>query len=1081
MNPQLYIGRFIKRSTWAMVVMAVARGILQASIALIPFFVALVLLDHFVELSAAFRKGIWFIGVGGGLFFFVHGFWPFSIFKLKSRSRSLSMARKNLREDDLQIAYDFVRASDSSGVSADFKNDYLSRITQQLRASSLAHCFPLYPWKKIVVAVGCLLFICGTVFAFFPGWLPASGRVLFPFVSAQLRDFIEVRPGNAQVPFGTTVKVELKLKAVSVERPKLFVKGEGDWVEASADDESANHFYFELKNVVRPLSYRVFWKGEWGEKYVLRPVEPLRINDFEITISPPSYLGAPSKTQNTPEITGLAGSDVRLTAKLSQTVSDALLQLPDNEQIKLLVNKQTVEGRFTLQKNGTYGFSFSQNRYPLQILPDEAPKISLLSPAEDLIVGLKDRLPITYEASDDMGLGEITLIFEKEREGLKKRRIKTFSETTPNALSTYDWDLNAEDFKPGDVFRFQIEAADKNTVTGPSRAQSEWRLIEIASFEKSHETIAQVLEAWREKALDLLGDVNTTKAALDKENADIPQVAASHMKSMQNSQEMESVLEKIVAMMEKDPLADYDVWLEHKEMAENMELMNNGLMQQANASLQTKNKEQASRAMEQISSELERMLALSEDLSKKQRASDVMELGDNLEKLGEDMVRQMEAMANAAPAEQNEMAKAVNRMLAEANSYLQQLAKAVQQFPQELPEDFVNQEALKNLEVEKSNDILSQIQEAMKQGDYQKAMSLAKQYLEAAKKMSEQLSEAYNSYTESHSAEKLAEEMQQKMEKLDEISKKQQENLAETQKIESERLKQMMAEQEKFLDQLFREQAAVLERADRIVVDKNYNSQIIMGMASEITAMKMVRDEFEVHKVQRAPDLLNRIVMSLNNTQLLFSSSTASVPGLEALRDVLKREQEIAEKLKNPSLPNTPPTDDQMKKMSSLKNSQNSLSKETQALKRDLQVLSRKSASLNMSVTEPLSNAASAMERAGKQLGEGKSRDAQKSEEEALSQLGAARESLAGAEEMMSGMQGQSGRPGGSSGSGPRVIVRPGGTGGRGVQTGKVRLPTMNDYKPPREFREELLDSLKEKYPKAYEEIIHKYYKRLTD
>jgi hypothetical protein len=50
-----------------------------------------------------------------------------------------------------------------------------------------------------------------------------------------------------------------------------------------------------------------------------------------------------------------------------------------------------------------------------------------------------------------------------------------------------------------------------------------------------------------------------------------------------------------------------------------------------------------------------------------------------------------------------------------------------------------------------------------------------------------------------------------------------------------------------------------------------------------------------------------------------------------------------------------------------------------------------------------------------------------------------------------------------------------------GDPTGRVRLPRVQDFKAPKAFREELLESLREKYPKIYEDIIHKYYKRLSE
>ncbi len=69
-----------------------------------------------------------------------------------------------------------------------------------------------------------------------------------------------------------------------------------------------------------------------------------------------------------------------------------------------------------------------------------------------------------------------------------------------------------------------------------------------------------------------------------------------------------------------------------------------------------------------------------------------------------------------------------------------------------------------------------------------------------------------------------------------------------------------------------------------------------------------------------------------------------------------------------------------------------------------------------------------------------------------------------------------------SGGSQIRAVSRPSGNAGQGNQrTGRVRLPKSDEYRPPKEFREDLLEALKEKYPKIYEDIIHKYYKRLVE
>jgi hypothetical protein len=63
----------------------------------------------------------------------------------------------------------------------------------------------------------------------------------------------------------------------------------------------------------------------------------------------------------------------------------------------------------------------------------------------------------------------------------------------------------------------------------------------------------------------------------------------------------------------------------------------------------------------------------------------------------------------------------------------------------------------------------------------------------------------------------------------------------------------------------------------------------------------------------------------------------------------------------------------------------------------------------------------------------------------------------------------------------PRTTVRTRPAGGMtGYHSAPVRLPRADEYKVPREFRQELLEGLKEKYPLQYEKMIKEYYRRLV-
>ena len=62
----------------------------------------------------------------------------------------------------------------------------------------------------------------------------------------------------------------------------------------------------------------------------------------------------------------------------------------------------------------------------------------------------------------------------------------------------------------------------------------------------------------------------------------------------------------------------------------------------------------------------------------------------------------------------------------------------------------------------------------------------------------------------------------------------------------------------------------------------------------------------------------------------------------------------------------------------------------------------------------------------------------------------------------------------------PGSVVRGAPRGARGGATGRVRLPSADEYRPPRELREELERSLREPRPAAQDSAIKEYFRRLT-
>jgi len=1102
MSSKERLRRFNRQSACAVSTLCLFRGALRCIPAIVLMGMMAVAMNHWMQIPLWGNQVLWIFCVLVSLGFLSSGFFPLKIFSVKEKSKTLSdrlasMDKKAskglLRKDELVIALQMAVSKDEDGISSELKLEYLDKMAAQFSQYSTRWCFPSWDWKKSFLFFLLTLMACGTLWAFFPTQFPLNSQVLFPFGSANLENYVRVLPGDSEVAWGGEVEIKVSIKVQSLRKPVLYVRTGKEWMPIESQEEIQGTQIYKFSDLVEPLVYRVKWKKDWGRKYTITPVKPIQITRFNVVIRQPDYVGGTLIRQVSPELRGLPGSQVQIEAESSAPLLKAKILFSDGAEVVIDNIKGTkLKAEFTLFKSGTYGFFLkpdegqvfeSRTQYPIHVIEDASPTVTLLSPEEDLVAGEREIIPLTFQAEDDFGIKEAVLVWEGRSGDRKKKLIRKFGDSTENVLDTFDWDLGFYRFRPGELLRYQIQVVDGNTVTGPGQASTDWRYIEIASFDKSHEALESVLNEWRDEILKLLAEVNTLQSDFGKEETKLSEKVSEMNKAAERSEQLQKALEKIVSLMEEDPMADYGVWLEHKAMSDNMKAMNQGAMKRAQGAVQTQNRKEAQSEMGEVAAELERMYSLSEELSKSQRARDVMTGGEDLADLGEDLINQLEEAAEQEGKLTSEQMDQLNRLMSEAQKIMSEMAQSLQKFPDELPEDFVNQEALEDIEMDKTQDLLSQMNEAIQKGDFQSAMKMARQFLEMAKKMQEQLSEAHESYLQENSAADLEQAISKEAKKLEEIANQQRELLMETQKLEAKRLEEVLKEQEKRLESLAGKQKQLVKAMEDLLKQAVNPPKAKTILQSQLNPMKDIGRQIEAKRLTNGLSLLKTAIDQLGVAGVEVEKSTGSVSHTNEIKTIKEGESEILAELKKRVSPSQIFSKKEMEKFKGLKERQSALAQKTQGLKSDLQKLSQKTASLGVPLTQSLSKAKSSMGKASEALGESESQPALRSEENALRHLLDSQGELSAAQGAMGEMAGQQ-QPGGQGQGGgqPKVMMRGNQKkGSRGTKVGKVRLPTAEDYRPPKEFREELLESLKEKYPEIYEDIVHKYFKRLSD
>lgn len=1069
---------FRRRATAASAALAMGRGALRAVPVVAGVLTVAAVADRVLGLPGFARQAAWWAAVGGGAAALASGFLPLALFRPGSQSRALAArAAGGFREDDLRIAVEL--ENDRSDGSPELRDAFVSTVVDRLKRTRASWCFPAQPWRRMALVASASALSAAAVAAFVPGLSSSFARILNPFVSSAVERAVRIVPGDARVPQGSDVEITLETIDARAAAPELLIRTSAGWDPAVPESDGRVRRY-RLRNILEPVAYRVRWRGESSRRFEITPVPRARIASVSARITPPAYTGKPAFVQQSPEIAALSGSQAEVTAETSLDLSSADAVFSDGrEKPAERLAARKIRIAFAVAGTGTYHFRLTDaagnvtetEPYPIVASEDRPPEIELLSPTESLSIGEREKLPLTFDVRDDVALAEVRVEWEGNR-GKESLSAVRFREDRDGGILTFDWDLAAAGLRPGDRIRYRLAAIDANTVTGPGIGHTGWLGLDVASFEREHEALEQALAAWRDKSVDLLAQVNSLKSRADKGLDRTEAIAGDFNNAAQLSSRLEAALEAIVSKMESDPLSDFGVMTEHQAIAEGYRAMNRSLVPAARGALNTGNRQGASSALDAMASEIERMTALSEELTKRQNARDAIDRGDALEKLGKDLLERLDGAAPNDPA----LMRQLQDIIQEAAKNLQELARSLQKMPDQLPEDFVNQQALKDIKLGSAQEMLQKIADAVRSGDMKGALAMAREFLKMTQDVREKLSDAHESYSSSGSAAELMKKIEEEQKKLSAAIAEQRALLSRTQQLETHRLERTMKAQENAFARLAERQRSAIAMAREALTPLVRTPQGIV-FSAQVGPMLEVLRELETRKIDKGFEYLNSIVAQLRPIAVEVARSSATAGAAESVRRIADEEAAILAELTRlrEARPEAPAAE--RPEFDALSRSQEALARQTHELRQRFQALSRMTASLGLPLTEALNKAAAEMKGASGSLGESDSRAALGHEQSALAALQDAESTLSQAQQSMSQMS-----QGGGSGGSPRIIARPSGSGGKtGSRSSPVRFPTADDYRPPREFREDLMESLKENYPKIYEEIIHRYYRRLAD
>ncbi|MBN1823659.1 MAG: hypothetical protein JW803_05005 [Endomicrobiales bacterium] len=981
--------------------------------------------------------------------------------------------------DGLVSSWQLSRAG-TSGVSRELIETHGERINEKIRRTDLGAVIPLVTKKtalylKVIIPA---VFLAGTLVCAPPGVLRAPflrvAKSLFP---ADWREWLAVEPRSASVPSGSAVTVKLEKKQAIQGIPRLWIRTErGPWTKNDFTFAGKGSYYFEMEKIVSETEYYAVLGDIETERFVLKPVTFPKLGNFRISVLYPSYTGLtePVFSEN-PNISAPAGSTVRIAAESDKPLAGVAVKTSWGARPAVKRGKRKLDFSFTISKDGDFrilavGADGARDpdpaRYQVSVLRDDTPDVRIVSPDGDLLVSEGAGIPVIISASDDFGVTGIDVVYRIDGAGERRINVAKYH-------AAREFSVNLEHIlkpsslgvRPGGKIAYYAQAFDNDTVSGPKSSVSAPRNVEVTDSMNEHEKIEAGVKDLRDSLLNLLADQMQAREKTEKLEVRFSSRAYSGALELQkrildNARKGSDGLSELVSRMERDPYTDFSTFSEYRGMKSHLDYVRDDLMQKAQDALERKDFSGAGLNQKEAVAELEKISLLAEDIFEYQKMRDLLASADDLHRRVSDFKSALNDSRDGAAMK--DAYGRIQELLEKINVQLSRLGS-------ELPEDFVNSPAVKKIDMNEYRDLSKRLEDAIENGNLEEAGKLAEEFEKSLKNLSEMLDLAGKNigFSSSLSAE-LSEKIERYRAELSRIIDEQEQITSRTEKLNSLYEELLNREQEKLFPELARKQKKLVNSAESS--REAFLKAGTWKMGETLKLMSKVLEEFEGKRAFNSQKYLKDIIDNMEEAKKRVEKDE---PLSAKAAGIANGEKEILEILKNETeqIPFGP---SDRKKMGELKDDQSRLSRDTRKLRESAGEFTRKSMLMDPSVFMNLKMAEYSMNGAASGLSEEKIPSALENSRLALEYLKGTGEAFQSAGSGLSDMQKKAGTP--VTGL---IKIKRGGMTGFSAQP--VKLPGIEDYKPPREFRQEIMEALREKYPQEYEKMIKEYYRKLTE
>ena len=830
------------------------------------------------------------------------------------------------------------------------------------------------------------------------------------------------------------------------------------------------------------------------------------VTDIDLTLKFPEYMRRDPQVikGSTGDVMAPMGTEVEVQALADRKVEAAFVVMGESKIPLVVKGARALSGTLNLTRSGTYHFMLVEPGgeveidpvgHQVSLIPDEPPVVDLLFPSEDMTVEVEDTIPLQYEASDDYGLQEIRWVarIQSSRGRPRTQVIQKVPGDLRSYAGTSSLALGDLGVRPGDQISLFLEATDNNATAGAQVGRSITRVLTVFSEVKYHKELLKKYERLLWQLVDGLAKELENPTAAFSAIAGLPmeqQMTAQQNALAAEEQELVGDMAELLEASLKDP---YDI----ATLTQALGNAHKDIKRRVNAKKSTLDRIGASHQLNKrigknvwsllvsqnrlLVGALEKHVLFLEDLINTQRLNDAHQLASDLQQT-QDALKQL--LANYKEAPTDAARDAILNQIQRLKEQLKDLQKRMAELKQDVPDEYLNQEAFNN------ENMMAQAQDLdalLEEGKIEDVVSTLEEMIEQTQKMLEGIEDSQEEYGGEEYAE-LKKDMQRFSGQLDEMIEAQNELAQSTEAIYQEamnRAKKDAAQKiSEAVKRLVKQTKEALSSTNRIPPETlNSLEQEEMGRVTQrLTDLLMALQE---NYLEEALEEAMGASQALDNLENSLSLRAQNAPmGLEDDTQMAAREagksSQAARRVRDALLKLIPDLKGSLnageqKQLDQMAQRQEALGDGIKNLRQMVQKMNQQAPIFGEEHQSKLNEAGRASRQAGMDLNGERLKDAREHQRQSQNALESLQESL-------DEMKNQSGGKGM-----PRPLPRPGqpnqeggDDNGRRHEHKRIKLPEADAYQVPEEHRKAILDAMREKAPEDWSKQVRDYYEELV-